>query len=191
MYLSTITRLGLRQARLRGFSVVSTVPVKSLLQTNDKSLSFHTTVPTPLPVRRRRRGQKAAPSKEEGEPVNPLLHTQVEDSVVFERAASDLLTKLETSVEHMKEQNDPFVVNRTLGALGEILTIDLGPKEGQYRIEVSVEETVFEYTSPISGKILYILSANTGEWVGLEDGHSFEGLFVRDIIRQCQGLPKL
>ncbi|KAL3901601.1 MAG: hypothetical protein SGARI_006043 [Bacillariaceae sp.] len=99
----------------------------------------------------------------------------------------------------MKDKNDIFIVKRWEGELGPILTLELGPSLGTYQIEFSLEEEVFEYSSPISGKLLYILnlqqqqkrkSTNT-EWVGLEDGHAFEGIFVRDLIRQCQGLPDL
>jgi hypothetical protein len=91
----------------------------------------------------------------------------------------------------MKEQNDIFVVTRARGELGDTLRIDLSPKEGSYKIEVSEEDCLFQYTSPISGNVLYVNSATTGDWVGIEDGHIFEGLLVRDLIRQCRGLPKL
>lgn len=122
---------------------------------------------------------------------SPLKHDAVEDTVQFQQSIKDLFDKLEKSLEPMKAQNDFFVVERSIGDLGEILTIDLGPKEGKYRIEASEEEHIFEYSSPISGKILYILSSSTGEWVGIQDGHLFEGILVRDLIRQCRGLPKL
>jgi hypothetical protein len=130
-------------------------------------------------------------SSEDGAYDNPLQHNPVVDTTQFCEAGGELLTKLENALEPMKAMNDTFVVERSQGEMGEVLTIDLGPKEGCYRIEMSEAEHVFEYTSPISGKLLYILSASTGEWVGSEDGHIFEGLIVRDLIRQCQGLPKL
>lgn len=162
---------------------------------------FHASSPVAFPVRRRKRpttsnsaaagmGQDADDNRA-AENNNPLKHVAVDDDEDFILGANALLDKLQASVESMKAQNDTFVVERFFSDLGEVLTIDLGPKEGKYRIEMSLEDHVFEYSSPISGKILYILSAHSGEWVGMEDGHLFEGIFVRDLIRQCQGLPNL
>ena len=145
-------------------------------------------------VRRRRRPSTHKTSQEDSgeEPsTNPLKHIAIDDDVEFVQAASALFDKLEQALAPMKHQNDFFDVERFLGDMGEILSIDLGPKEGKYRIEMSIEDHLCEYSSPISGKVLYVLSAQTGEWVGSEDGHLFEGLLVRDLIRQCRGLPKL
>eukprot|EP00526_Cylindrotheca_closterium_P024646 CAMPEP_0113621888 /NCGR_PEP_ID=MMETSP0017_2-20120614/11201_1 /TAXON_ID=2856 /ORGANISM="Cylindrotheca closterium" /LENGTH=154 /DNA_ID=CAMNT_0000531675 /DNA_START=117 /DNA_END=578 /DNA_ORIENTATION=+ /assembly_acc=CAM_ASM_000147 len=145
--------------------------------------TFHSTDPVWMPVRRRRRArQTEKEEKSEGPAENPLKHEPVTDSLAFCQEASALLTKLQTALEPMKAQNDTFIVKRVDGDIGEILTIDLGPKEGSYRIEISELEHIFEYTSPISGKVLYVLSNETKEWVGIEDGHSFEGLLVRDLI---------
>jgi hypothetical protein len=147
---------------------------------------------------RRRRGsptnsKKTNSTDDDSDPSrnSPLKHTAIDDDVEFVQAATALLDRLEVGLDPMKAVNDFFEVERFFGDMGEVLTIDLGPKDGKYRVEMSLEDHVFEYTSPISGKILYVLSATTGEWVGMEDGHSFEGLLVRDLIRQCRGLPKL
>ncbi|CAJ1905236.1 unnamed protein product [Cylindrotheca closterium] len=155
--------------------------------------SFHSTDPVWMPVRRRRRARQTEnEEKSEGQPAeNPLKHVPMTDTLAFCHEASALLTKLQKALEPMKAQNDTFIVTRVDGDIGEIMTIDLGPKDGSYRIEISEMEHMFEYTSPISGKVLYVLSDETKEWVGIEDGHSFEGLLVRDLIRQCRGLPDL
>lgn len=162
--------------------------------------TYYASSPLALPVRRRKRpsqstsknsSDSASAASEESVGNNPLQHLPVDDDDEFILAGNALLDKLEESVQGMKAQNDIFVVDRFFSDLGEVLTIDLGPKEGTYRIEMSLEEHAFEYTSPISGKILYILSAQTGAWVGIEDGHIFEGIFVRDLLRQCHGMPNL
>jgi frataxin-like iron-binding protein CyaY len=155
--------------------------------------AFHASTQAQFAVRRRR-GAKHREDPEDsdgGSNENPLKHPPVVDTAEFCEAASALLTKLEKALDPMKAKNDFFVVERTREDIGEILTIDLGPKDGSYRIEMSEAEHMFEYTSPISGKILYILSSSTGEWVGVADGHQFVGLLVRDLIRQCRGLPNL
>lgn len=43
--------------------------------------------------------------------------------------------------------------------------------------------------SPLSGSFTYVYNASSGEWVGSEDGHSLLGMFTRDWIRQCRGVP--
>ena len=153
-----------------------------------------------MPIRRRRRpttsqggsnGQDEDSEESRNKNTSPLKHASIDDDVEFVQAAVVLLDRLEAGLEPMKAVNDFFEVERFFGDLGEVLTIDLGPKDGKYRVEMSLEDHVFEYSSPISGKILYILSAETGEWVGIDDGHSFEGLLVRDLIRQCRGMPHL
>jgi hypothetical protein len=120
------------------------------------------------------------------------MHSPVTDSREFNQAAVRLLDKIEQAVEPMKLYNKVFVTKRTFGDLGEIFSIDLGPKLGIFQIEIGEDERVFEYSSPISGKLLYCLSSSTGEWVSVDDGHQFEGIIVRDLLRSnCIGLPKL
>ncbi|KAG7355930.1 hypothetical protein IV203_000616 [Nitzschia inconspicua] len=159
--------------------------------------SFHSSGMQSFPIRRRRRGDNRigeAATQEDttsGPRSNPLQHTPVRDVLLFRQAASDLFDKLERALLPMKAKNDPFILSRSHGEIGEIFKLDLGPKEGFYQLEISEQECVFEYSSPISGKILYCLSSTTGEWVGLVDGNAFEGILVRDLIRQCQGLPDL
>ena len=154
-----------------------------------------------LPVRRRRRGtaRKTEPraddaTSEEDDGMSTLerMHSPVSDTCEFNQAATRLLDKIEQAVEPMKAYNEVFYTKRLDGDIGEMFTIDLGPKVGIYQMEVSLEECVFEYSSPISGKLLYCLSSATGEWVNTDDGHQFEGILVRDLLRSnCIGLPKL
>lgn len=171
-------------------------PATTIFQSFDSnqicSRNFHSTQRAPMPVRRRRRTSRQNEAEDsEGTFDNPWKHEPVLDTFRFCHEANSLLTKLEGALTPMKPKNDTFIVTREEGEIGEILTIDLGPKEGSYRIEICELEHMFEYTSPISGKLLYVLSADTGEWVGAEDGHDFQGLLVRDLIRQCQGVPNL
>eukprot|EP00535_Pseudo-nitzschia_heimii_P008543 CAMPEP_0197175910 /NCGR_PEP_ID=MMETSP1423-20130617/1999_1 /TAXON_ID=476441 /ORGANISM="Pseudo-nitzschia heimii, Strain UNC1101" /LENGTH=154 /DNA_ID=CAMNT_0042625175 /DNA_START=298 /DNA_END=762 /DNA_ORIENTATION=+ len=154
-----------------------------------------------MPVRRRRRGTTRKidsgaeeTNSEESDSISTLerIHSPVRYSSEFSKAASLLLDKIEKAVEPMKLYNAVFITKRADGDLGEIFTIDLGPKIGLYQMEVSQEEYVFEYSSPVSGKLLYCLSSTTGEWVNVDDGHQFEGILVRDLLRSnCIGLPDL
>jgi hypothetical protein len=174
-----------------------------------KSRAFHSSVNSNfrsspqlmLPVRRRRRGtaRKTEPraddsTSEEDDGMSTLerMHSPVSDTYEFNQAASRLMDKIELAVEPMKVYNEVFNTKRSDGEIGQMFTIDLGPKVGIYQMEISQEEFVFEYSSPISGRLLYCLSSATGEWVNVDDGHQFEGILVRDLLRSnCIGLPKL
>ena len=48
---------------------------------------------------------------------------------------------------------------------------------------------IISLTSPVSGGYTYVLGADSNKFVGEEDGHSLEGMLVRDLIRQCNGVP--
>ena len=112
-------------------------------------LTFHTSRALEFPVRRRRRPiQRTEASPASGEEDDgsgkakgsPLAHNQVDDDVEFVQGANALLDKLEKALEPMKRQNEIFEIERFFGDMGEVLTIDLGPKEGKYRIEMSLED---------------------------------------------------
>lgn len=121
------------------------------------------------------------------------LHSPISDPAIFSSFVNDLIDLLEEKLEPMKEKNEYFKTK--LGNDEEtgrpLYTIDLGPVEGTYTIEISYEECVFEYSSPISGKILYCLGSLHNEWISISDGHKFVGTLVRDLLRSnCIGLPK-
>jgi hypothetical protein len=176
----------------RAICAASKVPTAVAEIVFTQKAAFHSTPLTQLAQKRRKRGSKQVQETESEESDdNPLKHVAVDDPEQFLESVTLLLDKIEKAVAPMKEQNDIFVVTRARGELGDTLRIDLSPKEGSYKIEVSEEDCLFQYTSPISGNVLYVNSATTGDWVGIEDGHIFEGLLVRDLIRQCRGLPKL
>ena len=183
---------------------VTTIPVEDASSTTmmrHNSHGFHSSATSMLPVRRRRRkgaarkieaDESSSEESDDGTTTLERMHAPVTDPLEFGRASLGLLEKIERAVEKMKAYNKTFVTKRSRGKIGEMFTIDLGPKAGLYQIETSVDEQVFEYTSPISGKLLYCLSSTTGEWVNTDDGHRFEGIFVRDLLRSnCIGLPDL
>ena len=43
--------------------------------------------------------------------------------------------------------------------------------------------------TPLSGTFTYVYNIRSGEWEGTEDGHALLGMFTRDFIRQCHGVP--
>jgi hypothetical protein len=101
--------------------------------------------------------------------------------------------KVHDALKPMVEHNDVFVIDyvpRNAYNAGS-LTLTLSPELGMYELQVDDENRVLYFQTPISGKIVYILSKSTREWVSQDDGHLFEGLLVRDLIRQCNGLPNL
>lgn len=149
--------------------------------------------------------------------ATPMKHTPLRKKMLFSIEADLFLDKLEKALEPMKKCNESFNIVRiyhdnddsdrrrqgnspeqqsindddTNPLFSNELKIHLNPADGVYSIAVDEESMTIFFTSPISGGHAYILSVETGEWVGTEDGHSLEGLLVRDLIRQCNGVPKL
>jgi len=121
-----------------------------------------------------------------------IRHEATTDREHFKEAGSALIEKLYNALKPMEKFNDTFILTRGVeDDVGEFLLLDIGPVHGQYTVQVDVEQTIVLLVSPISGQFAYVLSNSTGEWVGRDDGHSLEGMLVRDLIRQCNGVPKL
>ena len=166
---------------------------------------FHSSPPSGLPVRRRRKRRHdvvvAKPKQDDDEGSDDddtsddrqalgLRHQPVTDPAAFATAAQALLVKVQAALEPMKAFNEEFILTRGSEEMGDFLLLDLGPVLGQYTIQIDLEQHLLLFRSPISGQVVYILSESTGGWCGEQDGHSFEGLLVRDLIRQCNGVPK-
>lgn len=153
-----------------------------------QSRSFHTTPPVSLPVRRRRRGDSGeAPTTERENPDTFEEHKPLTDPIEFEKKGQELLEKLGKAVEPMIAINDPFHVSRT----SHMLKIALDRRMGSYEVELETDERVVVLRSPISGAHSYFYSNKIEQWVDTVDFHSLEGIFVRDLIRHCKGVPKL
>jgi frataxin-like iron-binding protein CyaY len=120
-------------------------------------------------------------------------HVAVKDPAIFRQEADKLLVKIESALRPMEEYNDVFNITltpRNHYSSGS-LTLELAPEDGMYSLEVEDEGMRIIFQSATSGRYNYVLSASTGEWVDEKDGHSFVGMLVRDLIRQCNGLPDL
>lgn len=120
-------------------------------------------------------------------------HVAVTDPNVFRHEADKLLVKIESALRPMEKYNKLFTITHTPRNHDQSgsLTLELAPDDGTYSLEVDDEAMRMVFQSAKSGQYSYVLSASTGEWVDEKDGHSFEGMLVRDLIRQCHGLPAL
>jgi hypothetical protein len=170
------------------------------LDLSSSSRHFHTTPSLSFAVRRRRR-QAVAPTPiseaeydsddDEDGGDQPKLDAVV-DLVQFQQGGDALLEKIQVALEPMKRANDHFFVTRgTEEEVGNFLLIDVGPVHGQYTLQIDLEQRCLVFQTPISGQHTYRLSESKGEWMDEIDGHAFEGLLVRDLIRQVKGVPKL
>jgi hypothetical protein len=170
------------------------------LDLSSSSRHFHTTPSLSFAVRRRRR-QSVAPTPksdaeydsddEEDGGDQPQLDAVV-DLVQFQQGGDALLEKIQIALEPMKRANDHFFVTRgTEEEIGDFLLIDVGPVHGQYTLQIDLEQRCLVFQTPLSGQHTYRLSESNGEWMDEIDGHAFEGLLVRDLIRQVNGVPKL
>jgi len=157
--------------------------------------SYHATSAVSLPVRRRR--GKARIHLEQGDEddeidASRLQHEAVTDPEEFGKASKKLLNELYEALQPLEAINDDLFLTRGMEeGVGEFLLVDLGPAKGQYNIQIDNENRVLLFHTPITGQMDYILSKSTGEWCGIDDGHNFKGLLVRDLIRQIKGVPKL
>lgn len=115
----------------------------------------------------------------------------VKDSDEFFVAASNLKEKLLKALLPLKDVNDPFVLTTSDNeGSGLDIILDLGPVIGQYSIQFDMDQHFLIFVSPISGQTAYNFT-KSGEWCSDEDGHNFEGMLVRDLIRQIKGVPNL
>jgi hypothetical protein len=183
------------------------LPLRVVIESRTPSSSsrhFHSTPFVSFPVRRRRR--TAAPiatrddydsdDEEDGDATGQsgvgLSHDAVVDPILFQEGADALLQKIQIALAPMQRANDIFFVTRgTEEDLGDFLMIDIGPVHGQYNLQIDLEQKCLVFQSPISGQRTYQLSESKGEWFNEVDGHAFEGLLVRDLIRQVNGVPNL
>lgn len=148
--------------------------------------------------RRRRRGGGGGDTHAEAANDNNdefKEHSAVTDPVEFLETGRATLLKIQAAVEPMKAVNDPFKVtlidSQDHDNLENKLTIEVEAKWGSYVIELEHEEKLLMLRSPVSGGHTYFYSKKTHEWIDTVDHHSFEGIFVRDLIRHCRGLPDL
>ena len=148
-------------------------------------------------VRRRKRSGNAqlssqggdAKSDEERSSSNKPSAT-ITDSEKFLESANAFLHRAEIALEPMKSHNEVFNLIRSSNEEGDNLTVALKPGEGKYVFQVHEDMCTLSLNSPMSGSYTYVLCAYTGQFVGMEDGHSCEGMLVRDLIRHCYGLPQ-
>ena len=140
---------------------------------------------------RRRRGITDSQTSEGSTPDGDVTMTvnrpvRVMDTLDFAIAAQDLLEKIEKALEPMKKHNDTFIVHRDYNKL----TLKIGFGEDEYTLEINEDSSTVTMQSPLSGRFSYVLCSSTKNWVDEEDGHILEGMLVRDLIKQCNGVPQ-
>lgn len=100
----------------------------------------------------------------------------------FEAALASTLGNLRRGVEAMKAENPGMAVVTERGSLKVSLT------SGEFVVRRGDgQRLVLE--SPVTGVRVYCYHEEKKRWVSEEDGHDFEGLFVRDLMRHAFGVP--
>ncbi|CAM9581242.1 unnamed protein product [Chrysoparadoxa australica] len=106
-------------------------------------------------------------------------------------AAKNALKRVREAVRPMEEdkynlqEGNQFKVQEGRNSL----FIDLGPKFGCYQISYNSDHGQLEMMSPRSGAFCYRWCTVKTKWVGVTDGHDFEGMLTRDLIQQAHGVP--
>lgn len=168
-------------------------------------------------VRRRRRpatGRRLDAAGTTTTPTPPLPKEEPKETLlsptVFAEKASQLLTKIHAAMQPLVPLNAPhMLVTRGTttttddddddAVQGDYILLDFGPVHGHYQIQIDTAQQMLVFVSPLSGQRVYYhhTNNNTTEgggddtWCCVEDGHNFEGLLVRDLIRHIQGVPQL
>lgn len=140
--------------------------------------------------RRRRRGGASPAVPVEGDEPHAARPVPVKDAAKFLAASGKELDRIEAAIEPMKACNDVFDVIRSKTEEGEKLSIRLKGGDGTYVIQVDERNCTMNLTSPMSGAYTYVLCRKSGDWLGMDDAHIMEGMLTRDLIRQCNGVPR-
>ena len=154
---------------------------------------FHSSSSLLNAQRRRRRGgaSSAAPiGGEDGDEPHVTRPIPVKDATKFLAASRKELDRIEDAIEPMKACNDVFDVTRSTNDEGEKLTIRLQGGDGTYTVQIDERNFTMNLTSPMSGAYTYVLCSKSGDWLGMDDAHVMEGMITRDLIRQCNGVPR-
>lgn len=166
------------------------LPSTSSIQIRSNSTSSSSNRPTARSRRRRRSSNVAIDGPSEEEADTQPTKDVVNSISIFEPAVTSFLSQLEKGLEPMKSVNDIFHVTRDTNEQGDYLVISLRPGEGKYTIQSDYNVCTLSLISPMSGTYTYVLCGKTNKFVGMDDGHDMIGMLVRDLIKQCNGLPQ-
>ena len=108
---------------------------------------------------------------------------------VFDRLASAQLRYLHDGLVEMQQQNQPHF-HLTLQPHSR-LTLTLAPHIGTYEVTVEAAQQRLVLFSPVSGVYKYEWSGVKEAWVSETDQHFLVELLVRELLKNCQGVPKL
>lgn len=169
-------------------------------------------------ARRRRRGLPSSVTEQTPTDSAPASPANL-SSQQFLTMANQLLNQIELSITKLQDCNDGLrierhasfadtdshnVDERDASHQGQLL-IHVPPSGdtfwggGTYKLTIhsdridggnKVYNGYIALQSPLSGTFTYGFG-RTGEWESTEDGHALLGMFTRDFIRQCQGVPDL
>ena len=107
----------------------------------------------------------------------------------FDRLASAQLRYLHDGLSDMQDQNAPHF-HLTLQPHSR-LTLQLAPHIGTYEVTVEAGQQRLVLFSPVSGVYKYEWNEGKGAWVSENDQHFLVELLVRELLKYCQGVPKL
>ena len=84
-------------------------------------------------------------------------------------------------------ENDGMWVRRTISGC----RLHVGPASDDFTVDVDSRSRVLRLSSPVSGERIYRLAAGSeSSFECVVDGHDFQGLVVRDLMRFVHGLPE-
>jgi frataxin-like iron-binding protein CyaY len=133
---------------------------------------------TERPRRRRHGGSSLSDQKVTGITANSSF-------LDFILRAKEYLDLMEKALRPMKDHNAIFELERSDTEL------KLKLADGEYTLTIHEGTEQMILYSPISGQYFYSFNPQDERWHSQNDDHILEGMLVRDLIKHCNGVPKL
>jgi len=117
--------------------------------------------------------------------ANPMaVDLMLESNTKFPSLKSKTLDKISAGLTGLKETN-PCLLVQASPSEGVTLT----SSESDMYFNVNFNENHIHLISPVSGFKQYGYCQIKNKWIDNHDGHDFEGLLTRDLMRHVYGVP--
>jgi len=104
----------------------------------------------------------------------------------FRARATRALENIRIGFENLQSDNK----NLVLSAESEWdITAHLAGSDIKFSVEIDPKKFLLTFTSPESGGRTYYLDSRSDRWRDQLDGHGFDGLLTRDVMRHVYGVP--
>ncbi|GBG25447.1 Hypothetical Protein FCC1311_016652 [Hondaea fermentalgiana] len=104
----------------------------------------------------------------------------------FRAGAKDALEKVRRGFSELQADNPSLQLN---SPSDWEIEVHLANTDNRFLVQIDFDKNELIFVSPESGGRTYFLDAESGRWRDRTDGHGFDGLLTRDVMRHCYGVP--